>query len=738
MKFDTIIIGGGLGGLTSGALLGKFGKKSLLLEQHYIPGGCATVFKRKDYLMEVGLHEMDGLHDLDSKPEMFDLLGISNHVEFKQVPELFRIKSEKFDVVVPHGRAEFVRHLSEQYPEDAKALDQMLDLMEGVLKEVPKLPTGGWKGKLMLPLYPLLFPNVVKASKYTVGEYFDKHFKSEELKIILQGNLVYFHDDPYTLDMTYFSVAQASYIGGGGHFIKGGSQQLSNHLANRIEQAGGQVLLGKKVTKILVESGKAVGVEYQDAYNKNIPPQQVYAEVIIANAAIPLVKQMLPESEAKKLGKKIDQLEPACSLISLYIGFNKDLKSLGVQHYSTFLMPDTIESIRDIEPSLKGKDWKKKPFVFVDYSQIDAGLTPKGKTFGVICTADYLSNWENLSPVEYKKEKRRVAKILLDRLEEEMPGIVEHIEHYEVGTAKTVQNYIKTPGGTAYGFAQTQSQAGNKRLPLKSPTKNLYFASAWAMPGGGFTGAFISGFLCGLEVGDRLNGKTNSVQCIKDHRIVPLIERKTVAENTFELVFEKPKDFTYQAGQYAILTLNQPKFTALDVPHRPLSMVSHPDEPTLRFAMRGSESSFKKSCLAMQVGDIATIYGPMGDFSIQPTGRPVVFLIAGIGITPVPPFFKQLEKENFAKEIHLFYTNFTEAQTTYHQYFEQIDLSNFSYHPIFSDIDGLMNRTTLEVLGDLKKYDFYVVGTSGFLRAMEEILAQSGVAESQVYVDDFG
>jgi all-trans-retinol 13,14-reductase len=60
-NYDVIIIGGGLGGLTAGAKLAKEGNKVLLLEQHYIPGGCATVFKRKDFIMEVGLHEMDGL-----------------------------------------------------------------------------------------------------------------------------------------------------------------------------------------------------------------------------------------------------------------------------------------------------------------------------------------------------------------------------------------------------------------------------------------------------------------------------------------------------------------------------------------------------------------------------------------------------------------------------------------------------------------------------------------------------
>ena len=70
MQYDVIIVGGGLGGLTSGAKLAREGKKVLLLEQHDRPGGCATTFKRKDFTMEVGLHEMDGLHPSDPKTKI--------------------------------------------------------------------------------------------------------------------------------------------------------------------------------------------------------------------------------------------------------------------------------------------------------------------------------------------------------------------------------------------------------------------------------------------------------------------------------------------------------------------------------------------------------------------------------------------------------------------------------------------------------------------------------------------
>ena len=81
-QYDVIIIGGGLGGLTAGAKLAKDGKKVLLIEQHNIPGGCATTFRRKDYIMEAGLHAVDGLDEQDPKRKIFEDLGVFDQVQF--------------------------------------------------------------------------------------------------------------------------------------------------------------------------------------------------------------------------------------------------------------------------------------------------------------------------------------------------------------------------------------------------------------------------------------------------------------------------------------------------------------------------------------------------------------------------------------------------------------------------------------------------------------------------------
>ena len=501
-NYDVIIIGGGLGGLTAGAKLAKEGNKVLLLEQHYIPGGCATTFKRKDFIMEVGLHELDGLDANDPKTEIFKDLGVSDNVEFLKLPEFYRFANKRVDIVIPDNTKEAIRVLEEKYPEERKGINKFFKTIHGIQSEINRLPFERWKVALLFPVFPLLYPNLVFNTFKTLGNFLNSIIQNEDLKLILQANLLYYHDDPFTMSLIYFSAAQASYYKGG-HYIKGGSQKLSDYLAKVISDNNGVVKLNHLVMQILTKDKKAVGVEYRKTSGQEPETKKAFAKVVIANAAIPNVVNLLDERDGHLLDEKIKRLKSACSLISIYIGFKKEIKELGNKHYSTFVFDESVASQRDMLKNHKG-DFKKRNFVFVDYSQIDSGLAPKGKSFGVVCTADYLSDWNNLNRGDYKNKKEEVAQIFFKRLEKIIPGITNEIEYYEVGTPKTIQRYTLNPEGTAYGFAQIPKQTGLFRIPNKSALKNLYFASAWTTPGGGFTGAILSGWFCAKEVGEVL------------------------------------------------------------------------------------------------------------------------------------------------------------------------------------------------------------------------------------------
>lgn len=471
MTYDIIVIGSGLGGLTAGAKLAKEGKRVLLIEQHDRPGGCATTFKRRAFTMEVGLHEMDGLDDTDFKVKIFNDLDVFKHVEFLKVPEFYHYVHGKVEFTMPHNATKAAEQLKELFTEEHEGIDAYFSALLNAKKN--------------------------KRTEKTIGEFLDAIIENDELKLILLGNLGYFHDDPYTLSLGYYLSAQSRYFIGGGNFIKGGSQNLSNYLASYIKKNGGKVLLNNMVTSVLVEDDKAVGVKYTATNNVHQMSYTAYASQIVANASIAaLAHNLLPKEHGKQLADQIEGMPLGASLLTVYLGFRKPLKEIGSKHYSYFVYDNDVKGIKDIYNN-NNDDFLRRSFTFVDYSQVDSDLAPAGKSVGAVCCVDYVKNWDCLSKEEYKEEKKRVAQTFIERLNGIIPGIKEQVEYYEVGTSKTVGKYILTPESTVYGFAQTPE---NVVRPKIKTIENLHLASAWTKIGGGFTGAICGGYMCAYGV----------------------------------------------------------------------------------------------------------------------------------------------------------------------------------------------------------------------------------------------
>ncbi|WP_036379266.1 FAD-dependent oxidoreductase [Muricauda sp. MAR_2010_75] len=611
MRYNTVIIGGGLAGLTAGATLSKFGKKVLLVEQHYKPGGCATSFKRGDLMIEVGLHEMSGLVENGSMFRIFDMLDVNKEVQFLKVPEFYAVHSNKDTFVFPHGFDTATKALINKYPDEEKGIKRFMKLIAGIRKDALSLPRSPLKRKLIYPLIPLLYPNLVEASKHTVGTWLDKYITNEKAKLDLVAHIVYWGDDPYTLSMFYFGLPLSGFVGNGGHFVKGGSQQLSNHFATFIEKNGGQVLLGKKVEKIVTQNGRVTGVTFRDSFNKSLEPVTITCDNVVANCAIPLVPSMLDEPHATVLQQKIKSKTHSCSLLCIYLGFKAELGSLGVKHYSNYIPGEGVKSLKDVKPNHVG-DWSKRSFIFVDYGQIDAQLAPPNKSAGVICAVDYLKDWENLNKEDYKAKKEEVAQVLLQRLEKQFPGIRDLIEYHEVATPKTVQQYTSNPSGSVYGFAQTLEQSGTKRLRNNFLIPNLYFASAWAFPGGGFEGSITGGFLAALQMSkDKIWAETDGEMYL-DNRVVKLIAKNTINDQTIELKFAKSANFEHQKGDHVIFKLRNPKALELDLPYRWLPIQSAADESNITFHIPKENDGFSKNCKRLEIGEEALVMGPMG------------------------------------------------------------------------------------------------------------------------------
>ena len=475
MKYDIIIIGAGLGGLTAGQNSPKRVKKYYLSNSTTNPEDVQQHLSVATLPLKSDLHEMDGPSPRDMKTRIFNELDVSGKIEFIKVPEFYRFYSDRYDIVIPHDPVEAIRKLKDIFPSEAEGIDAYFNQI----------------------LYPKRKPAENEIIRdYSVGEFLDSIIRDEDLKLILLGNLGYFHDDPYSLSLTYYSVAQGSYFNGGASFIKGGSQKLSDHLADFINQHGGKVLLNHLVTRIISDTNKLTGVEFKNQKDPSESTLTAFADEIIANNALPNLVTLLPAEMGEKLNNEIGSQRPGASLLTIYFGFRSLLNKIGHNNYSTFVFDRSVKTQKDILRNNKG-DFLKRCFTFIDYGQIDSGLAPMGKSVGALCCIDYPNDWKDLNKEQYKAKKEEVAKIFINRLENLIPGISGEIEYYEVGTSLTINRYTLNPDGAVYGFAQTPDR---RTINISDIIENLHFASAWGKTGGGFSGAIYSGFLCAYNI----------------------------------------------------------------------------------------------------------------------------------------------------------------------------------------------------------------------------------------------
>jgi hypothetical protein len=207
---------------------------------------------------------------------------------------------------------------------------------------------------------------------------------------------------------------------------------------------------------------------------------------------------MLPDAERETFEAPFRERKPSISLISATLGLNRRPSSLGVSSYSTMLIPDWMKRLSDYRQStglFGAMPSARMPVMcVVDYDRIDSGLSHDGVyPLSIVCPDRY-ENWASLDQTAYHERRDAWLNAIVARLDQEWPGLAASVTDKTMATARTLHEYLNTPGGAVYGFALQPPVGAPKGAPQTVATSvpGLLLASAYA-GFGGFTGAMGSG-----------------------------------------------------------------------------------------------------------------------------------------------------------------------------------------------------------------------------------------------------
>jgi all-trans-retinol 13,14-reductase len=502
-RFDAVVIGAGLGGLTAGALLAQAGYSVCLLERNTSLGGAASVYRVGSLTIEAALHETADPRDpREIKHGILKRLGLLDKITWLPVGGLFTVRGGPIGgpFELPHGFEHAREALGQRFPSAKEPVGRVLGQMERLVDTVSKLAAarenrslGGLLGAAVRG-YPILSGWHSSLDDVLTTEFGD----NEAVKFGLAANLPYYAADPKRLWWLFYAVAQGGYLASGGVYVQGGARTLSMKLGGAIKRAGGTVLLGTAATSIEVNGAGEVTAVATSAKGERVP-QRIEAKLVFAKCAPDAVTRMLPQAAGQRFAAAYAGRPLSASLFSAHFGLKVNPAQFGLTAYSTVHLPTWMTSLGDYPKgaTLLGANPNGKipPFTIANYGAIDAGLDDAGPILVTAAGLDDVSNWRGLTKEEEAARRNAWLDAILGELERFYPGFASAVTEKFFVSAASMERYLGTPGGAVYGFDPvppvTPIWAGMPRSP-KTPIKGLYLASAFG-GSGGFSGAMASG-----------------------------------------------------------------------------------------------------------------------------------------------------------------------------------------------------------------------------------------------------
>ena len=472
--FDVVVIGAGNAGLTAAVTLAKSGVKTRLLEQHNVPGGAATSFIRGRFEFEVALHQLSGLGTEENPGPlrgMFARMDILEKLEFVEEPDLYRSwVPGQLDITLPANREGVIETLSNHFPAETDGIKKFFGLTYQLAQDLFK-GLAGRDPEFGSEKYPSFCNYALRDSESVMSEF----LSDPMLKLAIASYWGYVGQPPKTLSFLDLALLLVLYIEYKPYHLKGGSQALSQALLDSFLEAGGTARFSCGAKEIKVENGEVRAVVTENG-------DEVETACVVSNASLPTTYLDMIGPEHLP-ADAFDELRPRTigpSAFTAYCGLDCKPDDIGIEVSSTFAF-----TTADAESMMGPRNGLVIPdgVMMTCYDVADPEFSPEGCCHVSVLCLSYAEPWLAIPPESYHETKYNLASHMLNIAEGLHPGFRDALEEVEIATPLTHMNYLRTPGGSIYGFDQMAKDTSMfvSHRPL---IKGLYHAGAWVGTGG--------------------------------------------------------------------------------------------------------------------------------------------------------------------------------------------------------------------------------------------------------------
>jgi all-trans-retinol 13,14-reductase len=496
-RFDCIIIGSGISGLALASMLSKSGKKVLVLEKHYTPGGYTHTFTRDDWEWDVGVHYIGEVgSDKTLMKSTYDYV-CESPIEWADMGEVYDTAffgTEKFEF--RGGKEEYAEGLTARFPEEREAIFRYRDLLFALEKKGMFFQIWKVLPDFLRPLTaPFLRSPYLRYASKTTDEVLTELGMSSKLKAVITTR---FGDYGLTPDKSSFvmhAMLDRHYLYGG-YYPVGGSAVFFEKIAPVILRSGGEILVRAEVDEILHKNRKVFGVRMADG-------KEFHADSVVSSAGVEVTYNKLLKDQAL-YRKLFGEIQPSVAHHCLYLGLEGTPEELNLPKSNYWIFPSEFDHAATFRRFLEG-DSDALPLAYISFPAAkDPDFQrrhPGRSTIEVITLGrfDELEKWKDFPwkkrGEEYEQIKENISDTLENILYQYVPQLKGKVIYKELSTPLSTRHFAGYSYGEVYGLEHSPARFRNKHLRPGTHIKGFYLTGQDIVTcgvGGGLMAAMLT------------------------------------------------------------------------------------------------------------------------------------------------------------------------------------------------------------------------------------------------------